>query len=235
MATALAPAIPQITICPPGAASNAKLDLHVGMRRAVPIKHARFDAEGNAESIAIDWTDFGRMGYAGHKLNHGRKYETPDWVMDDLKLRAVTVRYVEVRAGFTKPKPGSDAERLKRAEARILAKLTQAETTLTRLCKEHLALKRAGGDAEYTRKLGTEIENLDTQLRVAKGIAGIAVRLATLYWKQGFTSVECAEELNLKPPHCRIVSDAPARCGSEAWFRRCAEAYAAEAGPTVLQ
>jgi hypothetical protein len=179
-------------------------DEYVGMRRHLPVQHATFNAEGEAESNGVDWGDFNRMGSISHKLNaHRRNF--PAWAMNDAQLRAVMVRYVELRACFKRPQPGTDAERLKRAEALLAARTLVAQATLTKLCKEHLALKRSGGDAGYIRKLGEEIEGIDTAILINKNIAGIALRLAVLYWRQGFNSVECASEVHLKPPHCRMM------------------------------
>ncbi len=186
-------------------ARNAKLDEYVGMRRRLPVGRATFNAEGDANNNGIDWIDYDRMGYTQHKLNKGRRLETPAWVMNDNSLRAVIVRFVELRAGFKAAQPGTSAERLKRAEARIAASLPSKDAHLTRLCKEFVDLKRAGGDAEYIRKFAEEIENLDTVLCTTRNVAGIALRLATLYWKQGYHSAECAAELHLKPPHCRMM------------------------------
>lgn len=204
MATAAPSQIPPITYCAPGAAKNARLDLFTGgTHRVLPVQEAAFNADGDAKNNNIDWSDFGRMQTQRHKLNCSRVYETPTWAMNDPQLRAVIVHYVERRAGFQKIQPGPEMERLKRAEARLAARLPKMDADLTRHCQKHLELKRGAGDVDYIRKFGEEIEALDTALRVDKNITGIALRVATLYWRQGWDSVATAQELSLKPPHVR--------------------------------
>lgn len=194
----VAPHIP-ITYCPPMPARNAWLDEYVGARRHMPVGHAIFDSYGDASSNGIDWADFGRMGTLQHKLDRGRVAK-PSWPMNDLMLRKTLIRFLECRAGFKEAQPGSDIERLRRAEAALNQDKVHKEILLNNLVKIYVSTKRIGGDV---KKLGEEIENLDTTLLITNGIAGKVLRIVHLYYRHGLNSVEVATEVGLKPPHIR--------------------------------
>ena len=194
---------PKMTICPPGEASNAKLDLHVGLRIHMPVE-ARFTADG-PESNGIDFSDYVRMGQFQRKLNCARKLETPSWVLDNSTLRQVLVAYMEVRANLPPAPNLSDSERLARAQKHLEAYVPMHEAILTKLSKKYVELKRQGVDAAVLRKLESSIEGLDTVLMLSKSIAAKVAMVANLYYRVGFNSTEVGAEFGLKPPLVRAI------------------------------
>lgn len=189
-------------------ARNARFDLHVGMRMRYPVEvHAV--AGGELESNGIDFSDYVRMGRMQQKLDKCRRQATPTWVLNQSMLRAVLVRYLEMRAFRVVPFPIdpnlSESERLRRAEKALEAAIPAKEALLTRLIKECLALKKKGADAARLKKLAVQIENVDTVLVLNKNVASKAAMVVHLYYGLGLSSVDVATEVGIKPPHCRVM------------------------------
>ena len=114
---------------------------------------------------------------------------------------------VERRAGFLERQPGSEQQRLERAQARLLAKRAWMSAALDRLCREYSELRRSPrlGDDERLRlhRLEVEIENLDTQLVIAERVTKVLVAVIYFYWNLGLNCCDVAKRLRLKPPHVR--------------------------------
>ncbi|HYM76123.1 MAG TPA: hypothetical protein VE377_09120 [Candidatus Dormibacteraeota bacterium] len=201
-----------ITYCPPGEARNARFDEYVGVRRKLPIQKATFDAEGVAESNGIDWGDFGRMGQFQHKLDSGRLSDTPSWATNDKQLRAVLVVYLERRAGLMKPGPGTEIQRLQRAQATLIKQTASFQVSLDKMVHRYAGilarLKETPADTEALaakHDCATQIQNLDTVLLFNKDIAGKVLRVVHCYYRMGYTSVQVETETGLKPPHVREI------------------------------
>lgn len=197
-------AAPRVTICPPG---PERPSLHFGQqlsRGIYPIS-VDFRAGGEIESPGISFNDYSGMQTVLHKLNASRRIETPAWVLNDNDLRAVVVRYMEFRAHLLGPQPGTELERLQRAQKRLDDRRPRLIASLDGLCREYMALKNENGDRARIKKLQEEIENLDTQLRFNENIAGKVLRVCHLYWRQGFNSVDTGSAVDCKPPHIRVL------------------------------
>jgi hypothetical protein len=205
MATATAQT-PQITHCPPMPAKNARFDEYVGARANHPVA-AHAVAGGGFESTGIDFADYDRMSTKERKLA-ARRYGAPSWVLNDSTLRAVLVRYLELRA-FTRAAPLSaclsESERLQRAQAKIVADIPKKDALLTKLAKEYMALKRRGTDPARLLKLGQLIEGLDSAIVMSRNIAGKVLMVAHLYYRTGLNCVEVGTECGIKPPHVRML------------------------------
>jgi len=201
---AIASATPKITKCPPGAATGARFDEYVQQRIALPVS-ARFVAGGEVESTGLDFGDWARMGRTARKLSAYRD-ENPTWPMDDNKLRAVLVRYLERRAQLRRQQKGSEPERLQRALEILQASIPLKDECLTRLAQKYVAMKkRTDADSACIRKLAEEIEGLDTVLVMEQNIATKVLMIAYLYYRLGLDSVEVAAECGIKPPHVRML------------------------------
>lgn len=207
MATAIS-TVP-ITICPPGAAKNAVLDeyshIEATSRQAVQVN---FRGGDNWETTGFDWGDYKRCStQTKKKLASGRKLLPPEWVFRTETLRAVIVRQMEMRAGFVRPQPGTEVERLQRAQDCIARRIPPNEEDLNRMCKRLVALKAEPRcDGAVVRKLSIAIEGLDSFLLAARKPdrgAGTLALIATLYFSDGFDSVEVASEVGMKPPAVR--------------------------------
>src|SRR5215471_21049979 len=141
-----------------------------------------------------------------HKSANERQMEPPLWALNDELLAQVVTRYMEARAQNHVLQPGTLQERLARAQQFLQARRPQKSTLLTALCKEYGALKRSQNpDRRRLRLLETEIENIDTQLRILDRGAALIVAVVYLYWRANQNSVYVAQELGIKPPHVRTI------------------------------
>ncbi len=201
MATATVP----ITKCAPGAARNAVLDEHVRLKSAWRVaKSVSFRGGDEWEAPGLIHADL--LGsQTTERVNNSFRESSPSWTLNDKPLRAVLVRYVESRAGFVKPNIGSEVERMQRAQAKLQQLRPEKEAVLTRLARIYVRMKNSGADKSALQQHAIQIENLDTQLLITEKIAAKALMIVNLYYRVGMNSVEVGQEVNLKPPHIRII------------------------------
>jgi hypothetical protein len=200
-------------------------------RRQHPV-NARKTAEGWISS-GIAFEDYTRFNTQTHKQSAERRLPTPDWAVNDSKLRKLLVTFMEERAGMRRAGSGTQQERLAHATELILGKRPRMVEVLKKLCNEYVTLKQLGlkpesTDAEWNaarqqpyiplfegearhvaeqkrrRELEIEIEGLDTYLRyTVNGGADVIAAIVYLYYRAGLDSVGVGSELGLKPPHVR--------------------------------
>jgi hypothetical protein len=190
-------ALPKITILPPG---PERPELHFDQRLRsgkMPVS-VDFRAGGEVESNQLSYEDYRGMSTQIHKLESFRRLDKPLWAMSDDLLRAVLVRYMEDRAMLKGPQPGSEKERLARAQKKLADLRAPRITSLQRLCAEY---KSAA--PERKQKLAQEIANVDTQLRTEEFMPALVIGTVHAYYRRGLDSVATAEELGLRPPHVR--------------------------------
>jgi len=183
--------MPTVTICPP-APQTVHFDQHQFLKdRPKPVN-------GN-NSIA--WEDYERMNLHTRKQSNERKMPTPEWALDDEKLRKLLVRFVENRAGITLAVPGGLKERLDHAWRVLQGDGPRLQKIMDGLNAEYICCT----DKKRRHELEVEIENCDTQLMlVAKG-PGALLRMVHLYYRTRLDSVGVAGELGIKPPHVRTT------------------------------
>src|SRR5580704_4578719 len=117
------------------------------------------------QSTGIDWADYSRMGTQQRKQSKERRLATPEWALNPEKLRALIVRMMELRACFTFPQPGTDAERLARAQKFIDLWLPKKTATLNRMCQNFVALKKDPTvERSQVERLARQIEGMDSEL-----------------------------------------------------------------------
>lgn len=151
-----------------------------------------------------------------HRAPTARQLPIPIWGVNTTAQRRLLVRFMEFRAGLNKPQPGSERERLERAQQRLLARRPQLEATLYKL----LAALRAGPPFRTTSKMGArgrflarrkfvaEIYGIDSQLVLLNSPgagAGIILRVIALAYGCGFGSVAVASEVGSRPPAVRML------------------------------
>ncbi len=159
-------------------------------------------------STHLSYEDYWRMSTRTHKQSNMRRLPTPEWALDDLKLREVLVRFLEHRAyGYAVQKTsGSLAERIMVAQAEISLRRKQKTAALKELHKEYMALLGKNHKAPARRKvLDVQIENIDTFLSTTARDGGLAKAAAVvvLYHRCRLDSVGVGQQLNLKPNHVR--------------------------------
>jgi hypothetical protein len=145
------------------------------------------------------------MSLTKRKLPVDRRLPTPDWAMNDSKLRDVLVRFMELRAGFKRPRSGTPEERLARANKRRLARKPHLTETIGKLAREYVAVKKAGDDPARLKLLAIEIESIDTQLRFLGNEDKMVVGVVYRYYRLREDSVATGAALAMRPPHVRQV------------------------------
>jgi len=70
---------------------------------------------------------------------------------------------------------------------------------IDRLSREYLTLTRTGADPARQRMLASQIQNLDTCVRLAREGPGLVARIIHLYYGCGFDSVGVGSELGISP------------------------------------
>jgi hypothetical protein len=179
------------------------MNRHTPLQSNAPV-HVEFTSDG-FHSTGISYDDYKGMSLMKRKAVTERRLPTPEWALNDTKLRDVMVAFIETRAGFRKLQNGTPQVRLSNANKRRLANKPRLVETLTKLCRDYAALKKSGKDPERLKQLGIEIESFDTQLRFLgkedEMVAGVVYR----YYRLKDNSVEVAAALGMKPPHVRQV------------------------------
>ena len=174
------------------------MDLHFD-----PYQFAGRRAQPVSSETHIAFEDYRRMSVSVRKLAPGRRLETPEWAVNDAKLREVIVRFMETRA-LLLPGNGTPLARLQRAQEALQRQICSDDNVLTSLCNRYVVSKRSGAcDPATLRGMEIQIENLDTKIRMGADCAGMILRLVHLYYRVGMDSVAVADELHLKPGHVR--------------------------------
>lgn len=197
---------PTITICPPMPAHGVGAfdDHQFGCRRAMPV-NADFGAGGSITSTGISYEDFTRMSTSSRRQSGQRRTPTPEWALDPPKVRAVVTRYFELRAGLRKHQPGTEKERLARAQALLLEqKKNFLVPNLDRLSAEYVAAKQSGvADAKTLRRMASDIRNIDTLIRTIDGGPAALFGVVYFYYSLRLDSVGTASQLGFKSPWVR--------------------------------
>ena len=144
------------------------------------------------------------MSTVTHKLAPCRRLEVPPWALQPDLMRALIVRHVESRAGFRHPRPGTDAERLARAQSAIDASIPRRAAILKRLCEQVIALRKSEPvDLKRIRSLEMQIECADSAIISSKNVALMVAGVIYRYYRLGESSVGVAHALGIKPPAVR--------------------------------
>lgn len=167
----------------------------------------RPESMGGWQSTNIGWDDFTRMSTHVRKLSANRRIETPVWAMNDALLRKVLVRYCENRAGYRCPQPGTDEERIARAQKTLDASLPWRSAILKRLCAEYSALKKSDApDKKRLKRLEQDIAGADTTIIANRNIALLVTSVVYRYYRLGEDSVGVSQALpGIRPPLIRQI------------------------------
>jgi hypothetical protein len=199
-------AAPNFQLCPPMPARNFEhFDKYLFDGTQPDDGHkpvsARYEGFGEFSTTGIAFEDYERMSTQIRKQSGQRRLPTPSWAVNERQMRALLVRFLERRAGFRSPQPGTYAARLQRADEKIKARTSSLVQSMDKLCVEYVQLRSAGVDPARQRELERTIEGIDTLLRV--GSLGVVARIIHLYYGVGFDSVGVGTEVGCKPPHVR--------------------------------
>jgi hypothetical protein len=153
----------------------------------------------------LSYDDYSGMSLTKRKLPAERRLPTPDWALNDSRLRAVIVRSLELRANFRKPQRGTPQERLERTVKRRLAEKPRMEELIAKNCRDYVAIKKAGNDPQRVKQLGALIESMDTELRFMGKDAALLAGVIYRYYRLHEDSVAVGKALGIKPPHVRQI------------------------------
>jgi hypothetical protein len=152
----------------------------------------------------ISYDDYAGMNIRTHKPSYERRLPTPEWALNDAKLRALLVRFYERRAQITLP-VGTQLERLARAQTRLVAQKPSMEATLTKLCRKYHLLRQRAASTARLEKLKIEIQNMDNRLRLVDIGPGLVLRMVQLYYRAKMDSVAVAQETGMTPWQIRVT------------------------------
>ncbi|MGH9737329.1 MAG: hypothetical protein ACRD4X_01925 [Candidatus Acidiferrales bacterium] len=165
-----------------------------------------------SQETRIAWADYGRMHIGGKSQRNGKRDASPAWAFDDTVLRELITLFCERRvflrwgASYAAPPGTSHVERLRFAQAKEMERLAIKRQWLDRMIDEHHRATHNGESAKRIADLEREIQNLDSDLVLTqRGIPTVVVGIVYYYFRLGMNSVEVAEQLQLRPPHVRII------------------------------
>lgn len=194
--------------CEPGIAHGADApEIQFGNRKARPV-HAEIHCGGEFTSTGIAFEDYSRMQTRRRKFAGGRRLDTPEWSLDNRKLREVIVNYLETRVYSKKRRQsirGSLIQRLNAVEHELrYRRAARLSEIMRKLCNEFVAEKRKPNrDLARLRQLQIEIRNLDTTRRFERSAAAMVAAVVYLYYRAGQDSVSVSTELGITPMHVR--------------------------------
>ena len=170
-----------------------------------PYQFAARRSRPASKETGISFDDYARMSTHTRSRNLDRRLPTPAWALSDVWLRKLLILFLESRAQMRSSKEDIITRR-DIAERKIKERLPQWNATLDTLQHEYVEARREGAAKEALKNMEVEIENLDTLIRVTqKGTLATLAAVVVLYYRMRKNSVEVAEELQLKPPHVRML------------------------------
>jgi hypothetical protein len=164
----------------------------------------------SAES-QLTFSDFGRMHVEQHKLAPNRRLAAPIWAFNQTAMRELLVAFIEGRAfmgGLRKKEPqGSFAERLQRAEQKLISRHAVLIEAMKRLSREYVAVKNSvRTDRRRLSQLEIEIQNIDTRLLTERaGLAKTVLGVIWRYYGLAEDSVAVGMALGIRPPAVRQI------------------------------
>jgi hypothetical protein len=198
---------PPVTLCPP---SQPRSGLHFdkaqfSARRRLPVEAhyvgARNGVNGWVSASGISFDDYRNMTTMQRRtVGRIRRLETPDFMKDERRFRAVVIRYLEIKAGFQTPQNGTEVERTLRFTVAMKTKAERAEQNLDKFAALYVA---ATDDAERER-LQQLIQEYDASIRVYREPAVIP-QICRAYYFERLDSCDVADRFGFKAPHVRKI------------------------------
>lgn len=187
--------MPQVTLCPPAPQDRSlRFDKHQFYKyRARPVD--------GKNGIAFE--DYTRFNIRVHKPSNERRLPTPEWALNDTKMRYLLVRFYENRAGIKCAVPGTLKDRLNHAWQELKSQKMHWHKILSRLQAQTYNLPRS--EHEERRRLEIQIENADTCLILLEKGPSLILRMAYLYHRCKQDSVATGLAVGCKPPHVRTT------------------------------
>jgi hypothetical protein len=199
-----------ITVCPPAASKHTCFDQYQFDPRMRTLTRS-FIAHG------LGFDDFRSMqlsdGRTKHGVGHERRLDTPDFVLDANRRRAVIIRYLEFRVGLYALQEGTEEERVLRILDAAKREADSLAAKLDRWCAEYVAA-RSTGDEQQEASLHKKITQTDAELRVVRNLSMIP-QMCALYYDQQLNSELVAAHLSLKSASVRQIFQRMRRLDAE--------------------
>jgi hypothetical protein len=155
------------------------------------------------DTTGLSFSDFGSMRVKT-RTGQERRLPTPDWAMNDEKLREVILKYMENRL-YLPSTTEDDATRRERIEAAIVYWMPRRRVLLKRICGRFTEASKAG-DTAQAESLAIQAQCLDSEiLMMQRGMMAQITTLLYRYYRVGWNSTQIAEELKIYPPAVRQI------------------------------
>ena len=195
----------QITFCPP-APQTTFFDAHhfEGNFQVRPVS-VRYMGRDEWTGTGLDFGSYAFMQTSRRRQNKGRRFRTPPWTANDHDVQAVIVTYLESRVFSRKKQIRMCSQRLslktrlRRAEEALQARAVTQEVVVDGLCAEYVQ----STDAARRSLLESEIQGLDTQIRINRDPAKVVAGVIYFYYREGLESTQVAAELGFLSPWVR--------------------------------
>lgn len=175
-----------------------QFDQHQFANRGTKAVSADYRGHDEWNTPGISFGDLSGIHVTRRAVQQVRRLATPAWVMDDAKVRAVVLNFIEDRL-YIGDRSGSDSDRIQRINNKIQATLPELVSLL-----EELQL-RYRAEPKNQKSLAVEIQNVDSQIMLLRrGLLAVVVSVIYMYYREGLASVEVAEQLRIKSPMVRV-------------------------------
>jgi hypothetical protein len=134
------------------------------------------------------------------RIGGTRHIPTPEYALNEVLLRKVCIRYMEIRCGIQSAQPGTYESRLVLASERLRLRTEKAIIVLDSLCKEYVACT----DPDRRYRLGIQIEGYDSTIRLNREI-WVVPAIVRAYYLEQLDSVGVAARFGYKSPFVRQI------------------------------
>ncbi len=196
----------QITFCPPAPQTTFFDDHHFDGRFQVRPVSVHYMGRDEWAGTGIDFSSYNFMQTSRRKQNKGRRFRTPAWTANDHDVQAVIVTYLESRVfsrkkqlHFCARRRLSLKARLRRVEEALQARAVTQEVVVDRLCSEYVRET----DGARRSVLESEIQGLDTAIRINRSPAKVVAGVIYFYFREGLDSTQVGAELGFLSPWVR--------------------------------
>ena len=162
-------------------------------------------AKAVSAETKLSFSDFGKMHLARREKQQIRRLDTPDWAMKDSTLRKAVLAYLDRRFYLRNTGGMTDAERLWQVDREARRRLPRLKRILDGHLLRYHAVAKNGASAETLRRLAIECQAADASIvMIEKGISALVIAAVFYYFRLGWTSVQIANALGVKPPMVRV-------------------------------
>jgi len=201
---------PKLTICPSAPERlNSHFDcVQFALHRSQQPVEARYVGPNNGDngwsSTGISYDDYSSMQTQKKTkrltgIGTQRRLDTPEYMQDAQRFRAVVIRYLELRAQ-ARTDPGTEVERLQQLTILLKRQAKLAAANLDKFCAMYVV---AGNDAER-RRCQRRIEEYDTAIRLYRE-PWIIPQMARAYYFEKVESAHVGLRFGFKAPHVRQI------------------------------